>query len=419
MSAPRRLAAAALLIVGLCLLGMAALPRALPAVAGAQNPTLAAIPPNTALDLGVYDCDQPVDEPYYCESITDYSGFVYDGAHHRFVMFGGGHSATFRDDLSMFDFATLKWSSAYPSTRCADMTLGNMDKPLMRWSTTGNPFSRHTYDLNVVAENTGEFLLLASTNGRGFCTPEIDPGTGSDPFYLPKKYSAYDLATGVWYIEDRETPWDGLAGADYDPVSGKVIILSVYGLWVLDPITHTTIRALDQFPNPMGIDMGYANNLTYYPPNQRMYYFARGNPTTVFEVQLDRNDWSASIVTQMQTPATAPESEESGWVYDNVSQTIGGGVRDGMFYAYYPPTNTWQSRAMQIQSTLGATSIGTQAFHAIGFDPIDGVFVFITDGVSGRRTWAYRFGGPAPTPPPPPTFSPAQTQRLYLPNVRR
>ena len=52
-----------------------------------------ALPANTALDLGEYQCDQPVDDSYYCESITDYSGFVYDKAHHRFVMFGGGHAA--------------------------------------------------------------------------------------------------------------------------------------------------------------------------------------------------------------------------------------------------------------------------------------------------------------------------------------
>lgn len=413
-----------LTLFGVALLGVAASGLSLaahpaPAAAGAQNATLVGIPPNTALDLGHYDCDQPGDDSYYCESITDYSGFVYDAAHHRFVLFGGGHAATFRDDLSMFDFATLKWSSAYPSTLCADMTLANMDKPLMRWTTTGNPFSRHTYDLNVVAENTGEFLLLAGTNGRGLCTPEIDPGTGSDPFYLPKKYSAYDLNDGVWRIEDRATPWDGLASAEYDPVSGKVVILSVYGLWVLDPVTHTTIQALDQFSGALATDLGYANNLTYYPPNQRMYLFARGNPTLVFEVQLNRNDWSATTVTQLPTPPNAPESQESGWVYDTVNQVIGGGVRDGGFYAYNPLTNAWTSRTMQVQSALGQSTIGTQAFHSIGFDPVDGVYVFITDNASGFRVWAYRFGGAAPTPVPPPTFAPGQTERVFLPRLGR
>ena len=35
-------------------------------------------------------------------------------------------------------------------------------------------------------------------------------------------------------------------------------------------------------------------------------------------------------------------------------------------------------------------SPGTQAFHAIAYDPVDNVFVFVTDYNSGRHTWAYR-----------------------------
>ena len=43
-------------------------------------------------------------------------------------------------------------------------------------------------------------------------------------------------------------------------------------------------------------DTGYSNNLVYFPPNQKMYLMARGTPTTVFEVTLDRSDWRASTV---------------------------------------------------------------------------------------------------------------------------
>lgn len=43
-------------------------------------------------------------------------------------------------------------------------------------------------------------------------------------------------------------------------------------------------------------------------------------------------------------------------------------------------------------------TIGTLAYHAIDYDPVDAVFVFITDYTSGRRVWAYRYktaGSPA------------------------
>jgi hypothetical protein len=30
------------------------------------------------------------------------------------------------------------------------------------------------------------------------------------------------------------------------------------------------------------------------------------------------------------------------------------------------------------------------AFHCIDYDPIDNVFIFLTDAKSGAHTWAYR-----------------------------
>jgi hypothetical protein len=106
-------------------------------------------------------------------------------------------------------------------------------------------------------------------------------------------------------------------------------------------------------------------------------------------------------------------------VYDSVNQIIGGGVRDGMFYAYDPRSNSWASRTPLIQSTQGETSVGTQAFHAIGFDPVNGVFVFINDPNQGARVWAYRYGGSAPPPPATATPDPRLTQRVFLPTLRR
>jgi hypothetical protein len=49
-----------------------------------QNPTLAGLPDNTALDLGYYDC---VDRTGFwdCRGITDYGGFVYDSDHHQML----------------------------------------------------------------------------------------------------------------------------------------------------------------------------------------------------------------------------------------------------------------------------------------------------------------------------------------------
>ena len=33
---------------------------------------------------------------------------------------------------------------------------------------------------------------------------------------------------------------------------------------------------------------------------------------------------------------------------------------------------------------------GSQAFHALRYDPVNNVFIFVTDYDSGQHTWAYR-----------------------------
>ena len=62
---------------------------------------------------------------------------------------------------------------------------------------------------------------------------------------------------------------------------------------------------------------------------------------------------------------------------------------------------------MQASSPSGK-SIGTVAFHALKYDPVDNVFLFLTDYRSGWRMWAYRYtqspeGLPSDLPASPPS----------------
>src|SRR5690349_2280831 len=105
-----------------------------------SNPTLTNIPDNTALDLGPYPCKGPVGDTTPCQGITDYSGFAYDSEMHKFLMFGGGHATTFRDDVDVFDFASLTWGHGDTSTPCNEMTQENQTI-YGTWATTGHPHS--------------------------------------------------------------------------------------------------------------------------------------------------------------------------------------------------------------------------------------------------------------------------------------
>jgi hypothetical protein len=355
-----------------------------------KNPALTAIGANTALDLGRYVCPEPVGDPVpSCGTITDYSGFAYDSTRHQMLMFGGGHAASFRDDVSVFSTAALTWTSAYTATPCTDMTIANMDTATGSWKTTGIPFSRHTYDMQVYVPSVQRYMLFIGPFGRGGCSP-IGPN-GEDLFFGPLTVSEYDPTARTWTLSATKRDWNALGAAEYDPASGKVILFSNYGLWSYDPVSKDAIQHQQQYTMPLG----YAENLVLYPPNGKMYYIRSSSPTTttVYEITLDRANLANSTVREVTgISGDAPVGiGESGWAYDTVNQVIGGGVKDGVFYAFDPVAKTWTAKTIQ-RSPASAPAIGTQAFHALAFDPVNGVFIFITDSASGRRTWAYRYG---------------------------
>ena len=158
-------------------------------------------------------------------------------------------------------------------------------------------------------------------------------------------------------------------------------------MWVYDPVAGSVTATGLTIP-----DVGYGQNLVYFPPNGKMYLMQSDG--TVFEVTLNRGNFAGSTVAEVSgITGSRPATTETGWAYDAVNEIIGGGVRNGVFYAYHPPSKTWTARTMQSSS---GTPIGTVAFHALDYDPVNNVFIFISDYHSGRRTWAYRYGGRRP-----------------------
>jgi hypothetical protein len=369
------------------------------------NPTLTGLAENTGLDLGAYTCNPPVgDNSYPCVNITDYSGFTYDADNNRMLMFGGGHATTMTDELVEFPMSTLTWSPLYTSTPCANMTPGNLDRTRAAWlSGPSGPFprpvSRHTYDNLIAPPGLGEFINLAECNGgQSICPQGFDFSSG-DPFFMSGRVAHYVYQSGTWTFSATAGGGEVPAGSQsypsisYDPLSGQVIILGRYGLSTYDPVAKTKVRHIrgdwgelvDSAGNYLsdGELRGWCN-LVYFPPNQRHYYFNRYyTPLRVYELQLDRTNWDQSTVTQMTVTGTPPPSRESGFDYDSVNQIIGGGVANDRFYAYDPAAHSWTEKTIQ------GGSPGTVAFHALSYDPVNNVFIFLTQA---RRTWAYRFG---------------------------
>jgi len=351
------------------------------------HPSLAALPPNTALDLGRYECAERLPQiPDRCRTITDYSRLNYDPYNHRVLLFGGGHAATGRTDVDVLDLDTLEWSSLYESMSCEEVAAGDLD-PRGFHASTGHPAARHTYDQNVIAEvdGVGRMLMLSTEGFAGTCHDYNAPMRG-----IP--FLELEAGNTTWQYSDEFTlPWAYAGAAEYDPVSGMVIDLGARrgagegGMWVIDPATLEVVTFVDEVQYS-----GYDNNLVFYPPTGVMYYIARGDQQSVWEVTLDRDDWAASRSAEVTTTGTSPAGT-TGYAYDPHHRLIGGGVQDGRFFVYDPETAEWSSRVMNVMSDEGATP-GRQRAHHVDYDPVNRVYIFIADGPEGRRTWAYRYG---------------------------
>jgi hypothetical protein len=345
------------------------------------NPSLADLDDNTAVDLGPTDLEGAADEIYSADAVTDYSGFVYSMDYHRLLMFGGGHATTYSDTIYVFDFGSLAWDALYPPTPAANMVCSNFSNDLGGWLSGPEgpyprPAARHTYDMLVAPTGHAEFLVLRMGDGGN---EQVDT---CEYYWGGTSYARYDIEGGAWEFLSDPT-WTGGFGseaAEYDPVSDKVVMLGGAGLFLYDPGTRTASTAMTG--DDLGwVDLGYANHLVYYPPNQRMYYFNR-NSGTVWELTLDRADFGASSVVELETTGPYPPHGEPGFDFDWVSQIIGGAVHENRFYAFDPETLAWS-----VEDIRGG-SPGSQSFHALAYDPVDNVFVFVTDD---RHTWAYRY----------------------------
>jgi hypothetical protein len=354
-----------------------------PAEKGARfspNARLASLPENTAIDLGKYESDQlkpEGDTPAI--RITDYSRLTYDSRNHQMLMFGGGHASTPRTDVDVFSFTTLGWKSAYPATPVRDLVMANRDPERGCWKSTGHPIARHTYDSMSFAPSTGELILLQWVNAKAYFTQ------GDDYILRSVKIAHYNPVTRIWrYSRSDTSGFEECVATEYDPVSGRIVLLDRGGLWTYDPVAETKSKCLGH-----GKDLGYDNNLVYFPPNQRMYLINRKNE--VFEVALDRNRWEASSITLLKDMTGDHDiafKVDTGFAYDAVSRTIGGGVSGGKFYAFDPISRSWTCSVMAAEPRGGA--VGTLAFHCLDYDPVNNVFIFLSDLESGGHTWAYR-----------------------------
>jgi hypothetical protein len=152
--------------------------------------------------------------------IIAWGGGTFDTLRNRLVLFGGGHSDYWGNEVYVFDIGALAW------TRLTDPTLNPTLNQDINWD--GTPNSRHTYNgLAYIAHADRFFALGGSVAGNGFASCQNtwtfdfgakvwtnrQPG-GTKPTTGYGNACSYDPATKkVWWCENNS---QGLFSYDYD-----------------------------------------------------------------------------------------------------------------------------------------------------------------------------------------------------------
>jgi hypothetical protein len=307
----------------------------------------------------------------------------YDANRRQMVLFGGGHAGSNNDAIQRFSLDTLKWSAEYQPTPEAFWTQSNYDATNGAWATGPSgpyprPVARHTVDELVVAGD--ELIVLAKVEGNA---ANLAGGWRSNTLatYSNARVAHYDFNTKSWSFSNTAAgATDSWAASAYDPVSGKILMVSREQMAVYDPIarTKTVARAIGD-PN-----MGANQNLVYFPPNDKFYYIHQFG--AVWEIDFDRARPSASTIKRLTVSGPVPgkSAPETGVAYDSVNHVIGMGPMAGIFYMFDPESRAWTA------TTVKGANPGSILFHCIDFDPVAGVYIFISDDY---RTWAFRGPG--------------------------
>jgi len=253
-----------------------------------------------AVDLGVYHCAPLApDEGTVCATDADYSAMVWSNHYKKIFLKGGGHAATNKTNVKVFDPLDMAWHEPFPSTPCADLTFANLDQVHARWVSTNQPVSRHDYDLVVAAGD--KLVWFSKVQGRGLgCThlpPVKKPGS---PYVIAKSTIAvYSPKDGSWTYTNIPA-FGYYYAAELDPVSGKILIAGKRGLWWFDPVAERLMKFKD-----LSLDaMGWEGALIYAADTGKFYWMAKDGKRPyarhVFEISINRLNPENSTVTELE-----------------------------------------------------------------------------------------------------------------------
>ncbi len=286
--------------------------------------------------------------------ITAWSGAIADTKRNRLVIWGGGHSDYFGNELYGLDLKNMSMSRLTEPSPVANV-----------WScpesyADGRPSARHTYGgLAYLAAQDSLFAYGGSKSACGFMS------TGTWEFDLQKlEWNSRDPHQG-------DSPGNNPGAiSEYDPNTGTVILSDTANLYRYDPIknSYKKLRPIT------GVDYRLSGAID---PDRRLFFMI-GGPGQFWAVGIGENstfelqDWSRKVTgCDSLRYARSP-----GLAYETELKVIVGWPGGDTVYLFHPETRTCSPETFP-GGPGAAQSNGT--FGRFRYFPALGVFVLVNN----------------------------------------
>ncbi len=288
----------------------------------------------------------------YCQNVTEaWNSGVFDTKRNRLIIWGGGHSDYYGNEIYALDLNTLTVS------RITDpgLPIGRSDTCQEAIASGNQSNSRHTYDGIAYMPNVDRMFVFGGSLACGggyfskgtwtfdFTTMKwqnMNP-TGTIPGAVPGVVTAYDPNTGKVFLHDSnylyaytfssnayqrlsgDNPIDYHMTATIDPKRKKFIIVGAGNVYAYDIASGSSYsrQTLSTTGGSSIVNSDYPG-LAYDPISDRIAAWNGGN--TVYSLNLDTRAWATTAYTGGPGPPI-PAGTYKRWNYSpafNVFVTI-------------------------------------------------------------------------------------------------
>lgn len=312
-----------------------------------------------------------------CKGVTiAWNSAVFDSARNRLVIFGGGHTDYYGNEVYALDLDTLTMERL---TDPAEPAAAGACPDTLAGGTQTN--SVHTYDAIEYIPSIDKMYLFGGAKSRCGAFSRLT-------WYFNMQTNSWEAVTPTGPIP---AGGPGLATA-YDPTTGLLFLHDTTHLYTFDPSTNTYVKRSPYYYKDFRVTASI-------DVDARRFVMVGNNRIISYDIGSGSN-YNVTLHATSGAPA-ALATNSPGFEYDPISGDIILWSGGSSVHRYDVATNGWTTVSDFTGGPATAFTQGT--FGRFRYSPADNVFVYYGDVAQDAYILRLNNGG---TPPPPDTEDP-------------